>query len=247
VLFRSHLQMATREISEGKFNPLSPVKRHDELGDLSQAFGEMAQRLKRLEEINLDASPLTRLPGGVAVGNILKKKMEENALLAFCLLDLSNFKAYNDRYGYARGNEVIQATARLIARVVGEVGAPEDFIGHIGGDDFVVITTPDRYEAVCRGIIDGFDLLTPDFYAEEDRRRGYLEGKNRQGEEVAFRLMTVAIAVVTNRNRLLTNYIQVGEIAAELKNYAKTFSRSIYVVDQRRDGASNFPETPEAK
>jgi GGDEF domain-containing protein len=243
----AHLKRATREISEGKFDHLSPVKRRDELGDLSQAFGEMARRLKELGEMDLDASPLTHLPGGVAVEKTVQKRLAEKTPLAFCLLDLSNFKAYNDRYGYAGGNEAIQATARIIARVVGERGAPEDFIGHIGGDDFVVITTPDRYEAICRGIIDGFDLLIPDFYAEEDRRRGYLEGKNRQGEEVAFRLMTVAIAVVTNQTRRLTNYIQVGEIAAELKDYAKTFPRSAYVVDQRRDAASRFPEKPEAK
>ena len=230
----NQLKLSTLEISGGKFDHLPEVRTRDELGDLSQAFQMMAQRLKLLEEMSLDASPLTHLPGGVAIENVVNKRLKEETPLAFCQLDLSHFKAFNDRYGYARGNEVIQATAKIVTEVVKAQGDEEAFVGHIGGDDFAVITSPERYEKICLAIIDSFDKMVLDFYDLEDRQRGYIQDETRQGQKVSFPIMTLAIAVVTNQNRQLENHIQVGEIAAELKKYAKSFSRSIFVVDRRR-------------
>jgi len=232
----NQLKLSTREISEGKFDRLPEVPDQDELGDLSQAFHRMAQRLKSLEEMYLDANPLTHLPGGIAIEGILNKRLKEEASVAFCQLDLSHFKAFNDRYGYARGNEVIQATAKIVTEVVNEQGDEEAFAGHIGGDDFVVITSPEKYEKICLGIIDSFNKVILGFYELEDQQRGYILGETRQGQKVSFPIMTLAIAVVTNQNRRLQNHIQFGEIAAELKNYAKSFPHSTFVVDRRRDG-----------
>ena len=154
--------------------------------------------------------------------------------MAFCQLDLSHFKAFNDRYGYARGNEVIQATAKIVTGVVKEQGNEEAFVGHIGGDDFVVITSHERFEKICLAIIDSFDKLIVFFYDPEDRQRGYIQGQTRLRQKIFFPIMTRGIAVVTIRDRRLQNPILVGEIAAELKKYAKSFSRSIFVVDRRR-------------
>ncbi len=230
----NQLKLSTREISGGKFDHLPEVRNQDELGDLSQAIQKMAQRLKSLEEMSLDASPLTHLPGGVAIENTVNQKLREEAPLAFCQLDLSHFKAFNDRYGYARGNEVIQGTAKIITEAVKAQGDKEGFVGHIGGDDFAVITSPERYEKICVAIIESFDKMIPDFYDAEDRQRGYIEGETRQGQKITFPIMTVAIAVVTNQNRRLLNHIQVGEIAAEMKKYAKSFPKSIFAVDRRK-------------
>jgi len=228
------LKYATKQISEGAFDYTPDIANQDELGELSDSFGMMAKRLKRLEEMNLDASPLTRLPGGVAIENVVKKRIESNALIAFCLVDLDNFKVFNDLYGYARGSEVIKATARIIENTVEEYGTNDDFIGHIGGDDFIVVSSPDRYKKICNAIIDAFDKMIPDFYDPEDREKGYIEGKTRQGQEMTFPIMTVSIGVVTNQNRKLINTIQIGELAAELKDYAKSIPGSLYVVDKRR-------------
>jgi len=230
------LKLSAEEISGERSNGLSPPGKRDEIGDLSQAFQLMVKRLKRLEEMYLDASPLTHLPGGIAIENLTKKRLAEGAPLAFCLLDLANFKSFNDRYGYARGNEVIITTARIITELVGKHGRQQDFIGHIGGDDFVIITVPDLYEEICGKIIEAFDNTILNLYDPEDRERGHILGKTRQGKEVSFPIMTVSIAVVTNQQRTLKNYIQVGEIAAELKAYAKSFPKSMYVVDRRKDG-----------
>ncbi|HXG30731.1 MAG TPA: HAMP domain-containing protein [Thermodesulfobacteriota bacterium] len=229
----NQLRMATQRISEGRFDQLPKVRNRDELGDLSKAFGEMARRLKSLEEMYLDASPLTRLPGSIAAENVIKKRLDTSSPIAFCLLDIDNFKSFNDRYGYARGNEVIQATAKIIEAAVAKHGASEDFIGHIGGDDFLVVTTPERYEAICSSTIEMFDNKIPHLYDPEDRERGYLIGVTRQGQEVSFPIISLSIAVVTNQKRELKSHLEIGEIAAELKNYAKSISGSKYVVDRR--------------
>jgi len=230
----NQLKLSTRQISSGEFDHLPEVRNQDELGDLSQAFQKMAERLKCLEEMHLDANPLTHLPGSVAIENILNERLKEGTSLAFCQLDLSHFKAFNDRYGYARGNKVIQATAHIATEIVKAEGNEGDFVGHIGGDDFVVITSAETYEKTCLAIINSFDKMVRDFYDPEDQERGHIQGETRQGQKVSFPIMTLAIAVVTNQQRGLENHVQIGEIAAELKKYAKSFSHSTFVIDRRR-------------
>ena len=232
------LKHATAMISDGKFDHRPNIRNKDELGDLARSFVTMAQRLKQLEEMYLDASPLTRLPGGVAIENVLGKRIAAGAPIAFCLMDIDNFKAYNDHYGYAKGNDIIQATAAIISEAVAKYGTEDDFIGHIGGDDYVLITTPDLYPRICQTVIDTFDKTIPGFYDEEDRQRGHIVGENRQGQEVKFPLATLSIAVVTNIKRKFKNHIQYGEVAAEMKEHAKTISGSTFMVDQRGDDRS---------
>lgn len=228
------LKTATEHIAEGKFDYDPEIRTSDEIGSLSDAFLAMGTRLKQLEEMYLDASPLTRLPGGIAIENVLKKRLTADQFTAFCVIDLDNFKAFNDRYGYAHGSEVIKETARIIEEAVKAKGGPDDFIGHVGGDDFVIITTPDKMRDVCNEIIARFDERIPGFYSPEDRERGYIQGKTRQGVPMNFPLMTISIAIVTNERRKLKDPLEASEIAAELKDYAKTIPKSVFVVDQRR-------------
>jgi GGDEF domain-containing protein/CHASE3 domain sensor protein len=228
------LKVGTEHIAEGNFDFDPRIDTEDEIGGLSQAFLAMGKRLRKLEEMYLDASPLTRLPGGIAIENVLKKRIDSGQPLAFCVLDLDNFKAFNDRYGYANGSEVIKETARIIESAVKLKGTPDDFIGHVGGDDFVVITTPDKMRDVSAEIINQFDHRIPEFYDPGDRARGHILGKTRQGVEMQFPIMSISIAIVTNERRKLTNPLEASEIAAELKDYAKTIPKSVYVVDKRR-------------
>lgn len=233
----ARLKQATASISEGSYDLISEVRNQDELGDLSNAFNEMILRLKRLEEMHLDASPLTRLPGNAAIETVLKKRLENDRPLAFCHIDMDNFKAFNDRYGYAKGSEIILVTARIIEQCAAELGTPDDFVGHIGGDDFVLISTPDRFKDICTCIIETFDRTIPGYYDVSDRQRGFILGKSRSGEPVSFPIMSISIAVVTNIGRRLASSLQVGELAAELKEYAKSIPGSVYVVDRRRENA----------
>jgi diguanylate cyclase (GGDEF)-like protein len=228
------LKHATGMISKGQFDHKPDIRNKDELGDLAKSFVAMAGRLKLLEEMYLDTSPLTRLPGGIAIESVLNKRVATKVQIAFCLMDIDNFKAYNDRYGYAKGNELIQATAAIISEAVTDHGNKDDFIGHIGGDDFVAITTLDHYKDICEAITKNFDATIPDFYDSEDKERGHIVAENRQGEKVSFPLATISIAVVTNEKRKLLNSIEFGEVAAEMKEHVKSISGSVFMVDQRR-------------
>jgi len=233
------LNLATSRIAEGDFGYKPVINNTDELGDLATAFVAMADRLQHLEQMNLDTSPLTRLPGGTTIENVVMQRIDAKAQIAFCLMDLDNFKAYNDHYGYAKGNELIKHTAKIIVEAVGNHGNTDDFIGHIGGDDYVVITTPEASGNICQGVIDTFDASIPAFYSNADRERGHISGKNRQGAEVVFPLATISIAVVTNERRQL-NHVQFGEITAEMKSKAKSKTGSVYLVDKRQARTEDY-------
>ncbi|MBN1756735.1 MAG: diguanylate cyclase [Chitinispirillaceae bacterium] len=227
------LKAAANMVSLGTFIHLPKVTTRDELGDLSAAFNEMADRLIKLEEASKDASPLTRLPGGVAIENTVKLRIERNEPFAFCMMDLDNFKPFNDRYGYGRGNSVIKMTAEIIQTVARGEGDGTEFVGHIGGDDFALVTKPELFEMQCRMIIDAFDKQIIDHYDEEDREKRCILSVSRQGEHLSFPIMTISIAAVNSLKSTVHNYIEVGEILAELKKYAKQFSTSNLVIDRR--------------
>lgn len=228
------LKNATQEISKGKFDYYPEINNQDELGELSHAFSEMAERLKRLEEMYLDSNPLTHLPGGIAIENVLRKRIDSGELFAFCLVDLDNFKAFNDHYGYARGNEVIKNTAQIIEDAVKKQGTDDTFYGHIGGDDFVVISSIEQYPKICNFIIDKFDKTVVDLYDPKNLSEGFITRKTRKGMKKKFPIMTISIGVVTNKQRKLEHVVQVGEIAAEVKNHAKSKPGSLYYVDRRK-------------
>jgi diguanylate cyclase (GGDEF)-like protein len=227
------LQEAALYIGQGMYDRALNVKATDEVHELADSFRWMSKRLKALGEMNLDANPLTRLPGNLAIEKALLTRLKEGTPFAFCLVDLDNFKAFGDRYGYIRGSEVLKKVAAILTDAGKSLGREHDFIGHIGGDDFVIITDPGPMEKLCAKIIEDFDRTIPEFYDEEDRGRGYIISRDRKDVEQQFPFITVSIAVVTNQKRVITSPLQVAEIAAQLKQYAKTFPRSVYVVDQR--------------
>jgi diguanylate cyclase (GGDEF)-like protein len=229
----STLKTAASMVACGTFIHLPRVKSRDELGELSTAFNEMADRLIKLEESNMDASPLTRLPGGMAIENTVKQLIDRNEPFAFCMFDLDNFKPFNDRYGYARGNSVIKMTAEIILKAARESGDGAGFVGHIGGDDFVLIGSTEQFEEQCGRIIEEFDRRIIEHYDEEDRAQKGILSVSRLGEQRMFPIMTISIAAINSNKTVVHNYIEVGEIVAELKKFAKKFSKSNLVIDRR--------------
>ncbi len=184
---------------------------------------------------DLEANPLTRLPGNVSILNELSRRLESRQLFAVCYLDLDKFKAYNDKYGFEHGDEVIKETARILIGAKQQAGNNDDFIGHIGGDDFVMVTTPDIVDKLCNKIIADFEKKAPVFYNETDRKKGYILAKDRSGKEQQIPLLSISIGVVTNESRNIEHVAQIGEIGAELKSYAKSLERSNYIKDKRKD------------
>ena len=187
----------------------------------------------RRTERDLEANPLTRLPGNVSILNELSRRLENKSKFAACYIDLDKFKAYNDKYGFEHGDEVIRETARILIRAVQQLGNPDDFIGHIGGDDFVIITAPNVVDNICKTIIADFEKTAPSFYNEADRKMGYIIAHNRQGKEQKVLLLSVSIGVVTNESHKVTHVAQISEIGAELKAVAKSLERSNYIKDKR--------------
>ncbi len=183
---------------------------------------------------DLEANPLTKLPGNVSIQRELDRRLASGRPLAVGYVDLNRFKAFNDHYGFKRGDEVIQRTAEILLEAVRAHGHPMDFVGHIGGDDFIVITAPDRADALCRAIIRAFNDTAPTFYDEADRRRGHLLHTDRKGRQITVPLLSVAIALVTNETTALTHAGQVATLWVELKAYAKQFEGSVYVKDRRQ-------------
>ena len=199
---------------------------------------ELVARVKmvlRRTARDLDANPLTRLPGNVSILNEIQKRIDNNEIFAACYIDLDQFKAFNDKYGFKDGDEVIKNTARVLINSVKEKGLSQDFIGHIGGDDFVVVTVPSNVDKLCKSIISKFDSMIPDFYSEEDKKKGYVTGKDRKGKTKKIPFMSISIAIVANEKRKIKHVGEVGSIGAELKEYAKSLDGSNYVRERRQE------------
>ncbi|MBU4312167.1 MAG: response regulator [Candidatus Omnitrophica bacterium] len=198
---------------------------------------ELVARVKmvlRRSARDLDANPLTRLPGNVSILNEIQGRIDRKEIFSVCYVDLDEFKAFNDKYGFKQGDEVIKNTARILISTVHEKGTAQDFIGHIGGDDFVIVTIPDEVDGLCKSVISKFDLMGPELYNEEDKKKGYIVGKDRQGKTKKIQFISISIAVVSNKKKKIKHVAEVGEIGAELKEYAKSIKGSAYVTERRK-------------
>jgi PleD family two-component response regulator len=199
--------------------------------DLAELIARIRTLLRRTR-LGLEANPLTRLPGNVTIETEILARIQNKTTFAVLYIDLNSFKAYNDTYGFVKGDDVIRETARLILT---QSALAQGFVGHIGGDDFVVLTAPDQSELLCQSLIKAFDAKVPGFYTPEDRARGYVETKDRRGQAARFPLLSMAIGVVTNQLRPIASLGEVSKIGAEMKHFAKENKGSAYAIDRRRE------------
>jgi GGDEF domain-containing protein len=195
---------------------------------------------------SLDANPLTRLPGNTTILFETTSRIQSRQPFALAYLDIDNFKSFNDRYGYGRGDEVLIVACRILTTVVGELAGPEGFVGHVGGDDFVFMSRPHTIDAICRTVIKRFDLVIPDFYDRDDRLKGYIDSVDRRGNKEQFPIMSLSIAVVTNEQSAIAHPGDVSKIASELKKRAKALKGSVYVKDQRDQAVDAFSATADS-
>ncbi|MBU1808426.1 MAG: diguanylate cyclase [Candidatus Omnitrophica bacterium] len=197
---------------------------------------EMA--MKRLR-YSFYSTPLTGLPGGRLIEDNLKDRLKDGGAFSFGYLDLDNFKSFNDTYGYLQGDRVIMQAAYMLYTTILKFGNRGDFIGHIGGDDFAFITTPDKQAAICQNFIATFNMIMPFHYNAEDRSRGYVVARARDRKIKNIPLVSVSIAVVNReRSEQFKNIIEINEKIAEVKRYLKGFAGSKYMAD-RRTGPKN--------
>ncbi len=202
--------------------------------DADELVARLRMILKRNRQV-LDTNPLSRLPGNPSIQARVEREIQKGGPFAVLYLDLNNFKAYNDIYGFEAGDRVIKATANLLVKLTIQNENSEDFIGHIGGDDFIVVTSYERAEELAQRIVHGFDEIAPSFYSKTDRETGHIVATDRQGNIKKFPFLSIAIGIVHNTARPLHSFAQVSNIGTELKKGAKASDKSRYIVDRRKD------------
>ena len=194
------------------------------------------KNITRLLSVNRTVSPLTGLPGNVQIQTELKKRLLKKEPFQVLYLDLDNFKAYNDVYGFIKGDEIIKLTARIITKNVHAVEDSEVFVGHIGGDDFVAIVDEKvNHDQICQNIIAEFDTEIVKYYNDIDIERGYIEVCNRRGKIEEFPLTSISIGVVVADKKRFSNILEIGEVGAQVKHLAKTTMGSAYSIDRREE------------
>jgi CheY-like chemotaxis protein len=200
---------------------------------------EMLLRVRNLlnwSRSQREANPLTGLPGNVAIEKEVTRRLTDGNPFLFLYIDIDNFKAYNDHYGYLRGDIAIRLVARLLLDVATDLGQASDFVGHVGGDDFVVLTVPEALSIFSDELIRRFDREVLDLFSAEDRQAGFIRVLNRRGEMEQFALMTLTIAAVPTNKYKINHLAQLNDLASELKRYGKSLKGSVVVFERRGDG-----------
>lgn len=192
------------------------------------------KNITNLLYINRKVSPLTNLPGNVQIQAEMKRRLMRKDFFVMLYVDLDNFKAYNDTYGFAQGDEIIKFTARTITNNVHAKDEDNNFVGHIGGDDFIAIVEDRDYEKICQNIIITFDKNIKKYFTKEDIQRGYIEVPNRKGIIEEFPITSISIGAVEVEPGRFHNVLEIGEAGAQVKHLSKTIPGSTYVVDRRK-------------
>ena len=197
---------------------------------------ELLARVKgslRRAQVLRAQSPLTRLPGNVRIQEEVERRVRRQADFALLYADLDNFKAYNDKYGFLQGDRVIQMSARVLQDVAIELCGPEGFVGHVGGDDFVVICRLGQEQEIAEAVIARFDETAPSLYDTVDREQGFIEMLNRRGELQRFPFVGISIGIATTERRTYSHYAEAVTIACEMKSFTKKTVGSSWAVDVR--------------
>ncbi len=229
------LKKGMHRIAEGDFDYNPEIPTGDEIGALAEDFSRMGRKLKELEQISLDASPLTRLPGNIAIERVLNRRLQSGDPFAVCYADLDNFKAFNDRYGYIKASEVIKLTGELIEETVRDIVGGDAFVGHVGGDDFVMVVGADRGTPLCEAVISRFDDFIRNHYSAEDLARGAIEGVDRYGVSRTFPIMSISVAVVISKQGEFSSAVEIAKAAADIKDLLKKSPGSNYLINRRRN------------
>ena len=202
--------------------------------DPPELVARVRAALRRARQLR-DISPLTGLPGNSEITRQAETLVQQDPPhFALLHVDLDKFKAYNDRYGFLRGDEAIKATSDLLAEVLGRHPSSIEFIGHVGGDDFVVLLGPEQVEAFCEDVVKSFDAMAPTLYDPEDRDRGWIQVEDRRNDLHEVGIMSISVGVATTETRQLRSVAEASAVATEMKSAAKSETGSAYRIDQRR-------------
>ncbi len=206
---------------------------------LQEKIARLDLALKRVEKV-ADNNPLTKLPGNTSIlrhiqAILVRDQNEKQDTMVVGYVDIDNFKPYNDRYGFARGDEVIRMVARIFVNVVNEEAKLKGFVGHIGGDDFVFISPADKADTICQKVLANFSALIPLFIDEEEREAGCFISVDRRGNKQTFPITSLSIIGVMCSPGRYQHYGEVSQVAAQMKKKVKSLPGNNYLIDRRKD------------
>jgi diguanylate cyclase (GGDEF)-like protein len=201
--------------------------------DTLELVARVRSTLRRNQEYR-EVSPLTGLPGNTRILREIADRVSSGADYAVCYIDMDRFKTFNDVYGFARGDDVITALARALHRAVAEAGLPPVFLGHVGGDDFVLVLTPEQVRPATTRSVELFEAAADELYDPVAAQRGYLEIVDRRGNVQRANLVTLSIGVALSTSRKFGDPREVVSAASEMKSVAKTQPGSYVAIDRRR-------------
>jgi diguanylate cyclase (GGDEF)-like protein len=200
--------------------------------DTLELVARVRSTLRRNQEYR-EVSPLTGLPGNTRILRELADRARSGTDYAVCHMDIDRFKSVNDAYGFARGDEFISALARALLRAVVDVALPPAFLGHVGGDDFIVVCTPEQVYPVAQRAVLDFEAAADALYDAVDAQRGYIEITQRNGNVVQVNLVTLSIGVAVSTNRPGADPRELVAVASEMKTVAKKHKGSYVAIDRR--------------
>lgn len=202
--------------------------------DSDELLARVRVALRRAQVLR-GLNPITGLPGNAVISDEITRRLHEPSPFACLYVDLDRFKGYNDHYGFARGDDVIKTLASIVGEALDALPSRDHFLGHIGGDDLVVLTNPALAEPVAREITERFDAAVPSLYDPEDRARGWIKSVDRGGRVQRIPFVSVSVGIVMSSAHAFESAAELARVAAEMKSVAKRTAGSSWAVDRRRE------------
>ncbi|UCB42531.1 MAG: response regulator [Dehalococcoidales bacterium] len=187
-------------------------------------------------ERDSNTSPLTGLPNQIQVNTEITRLLERNKTFTAIYIDIDDLKAFNKAYSFDQGDRAIELLADIVREALRLFGNPDDLAGHLGSDNFIIVTSIQKARVLCQRIIADFDSRIRTLYNQRDLERGYIEYEGRLGEIEQYPIMTISAAAITNERRIFYHPLQVSEAATELLDYLRRIPGSNYYLDRREDG-----------
>ena len=227
-----HLVDYSNKMSLGEETVKTPSLKDPDVAPVVAVLDRFYKQTRK--DKSLDHNPLSGLPGNKSLYDALFRRIEKQEPIAVGFIDANNFTAFNNRYGFERGDSVIRFMGTCAVNAIKELGNKDDKLYHLGADHYFFASSPDKVKQICEKIIKDYDKQIVFFYDEEDQDRGYIVSEDKFGNKGEFAFMPICIGVATNTKRPLLHPLQIGHIGGEIRKFLRDRKKSDYLIDRRK-------------
>ena len=191
---------------------------------------ELLAKIKAIVRQNTrtrDSNPTTNLPGGNALEEEIGRRLARKSIFVLMHVDIDNFKAYADSYGFNSANKMIRLCGNILVQAAESMNDKDIFIAHIGGDDFIIVANPDKYESLAKKVLELFDSAVPSCFRKEDIQNGFFKSRDRKNLTKKFPITTISIGIVSNQEVEYKDATEIGRVLVQAKNTAKSMDGKI--------------------